>query len=296
MVWLAVAVVVLASALVGVLVAYARELGRFEAFLRNRPLSSNAQLCVGAPLPGCAGLASAVNAQLYAWSCRELKARQDEEGLLEGLAGLSHDIRTPLAGAKGYIQLACAEEDEAERGKCLAMAEQRLDAMQELLDQLFDYTRTLVPADPPSFETVDAMAVLSSVLAGRYPEFADKGWDVRIDSDRETLVVESDGGMLRRLVENVVSNMLKHGAGDSCVSVNGNTMAFSNAMRAGDAVDADMVFERFYRGDGSRNLPGAGLGLPVVRSLCETLGMQAEASVEDGCFSLVLYFPPSECS
>lgn len=293
MVWLAVAVVLLAAALIGVIVAYAHELRRFEAFLHNRPLSSSTQLCVGAPLPGCTGLASAINAQLYASSCRELRTRQDEEGLLEGLAGLSHDIRTPLAGAKGYIQLARAEEDGIERGECLAMAEQRLDAMQALLDQLFEYTRTLVPADPPAFETVDAMAVLSSVLAGRYPEFAEKGWEVRVDSDRETLEVESDEGMLRRLMENIVSNMLKHGDGGSRVSVVGNAMTFSNALRTGDAVDADRVFERFYRGDGSRTRPGAGLGLPVVRSLCETLGMKAEASVEDGRFSLALYFSAS---
>lgn len=270
---------------------YARELGRFETFLRNRPLSSNVQLTVGTHLPGCTGLAQAVNAHMHASSQRELKMRQDEEDLLEGLAGLSHDIRTPLAGAKGYLQLAADETDTTERTQCLHQAERRLDAMQVLLDQLFDYTRTLGTSAPLDLDDVDAFALLSSVLAGRHPEFSQRGWEVHLEGKDGPMPVQADEAALRRVFENVVSNTLRHGAGDVRIRVEGSAMTFSNALAAGDAPDADAVFDRFYRSDAARSETGAGLGLSVVRELCTAMGMQAAAAVEDGRFVIVLSFP-----
>ncbi len=282
-----------AAAVAVVMVLYARELGLYEAFLRNRPLSSNTRLNAGTHLPGCTGLAAAVNAQLYASASREAKTRQDKADLLEGLASLSHDIRTPLAGAKGYLQLACDEANAAERNRCLQQAEQRLNAMQVLLDQLFDYTRTLGSQEMLALDDVDAMATLSGVLAGRYPEFAQAGREVRIDAACDALMVQADENALRRVLENVVSNALKHGDGDVCIRVEDGAMVFSNALLPGDAPDAEAVFDRFYRSDAARSTAGAGLGLPVVRELCAAMGIHASARVEDSEFVIVLAFPPA---
>ena len=72
------------------------------------------------------------------------------------LASLSHDIRTPLMGAKGYLRLAQDEGDEAGRDRRLAAAEARLDDMGALLDQLFAYAQANDPdLAPVSYTHLD---------------------------------------------------------------------------------------------------------------------------------------------
>ena len=84
-------------------------------------------------------LAEAVNAQLDAAQRERLEGQRRQQEFQRDLASLSHDIRTPLMGAKGYLRLAQDEGDEAGRARRLAAAEARLDDMGALLDQLFAY-------------------------------------------------------------------------------------------------------------------------------------------------------------
>ena len=71
----------------------------------------------------------------------------------------------------------------------------------------------------------------------------------------------------------------------------GRAQRVRNGLPEGARPDAARVFERFYRGDASRGSAGAGLGLAVVKNLCDGMGVQASAQVEDGAFQLVLEFP-----
>lgn len=103
-------IALLAMALCVVVLLYRRELMRWVKFMRNRPPASNARLGTEAPLPGSRDVVGCINALLDEASLHERTLKEQDRELLEGLAGLSHDIRTPLAGAKGYVQLAIGEE------------------------------------------------------------------------------------------------------------------------------------------------------------------------------------------
>ena len=118
-------------------VACGRELRRMARFLRGREARSNARMTVEAPGRAFAELAWAVNAQLDAAQQERLDGQRRQQEFQRDLASLSHDIRTPLMGAKGYLRLAQDEGDEAGRTRRLAAAEARLDDMGALLDQLF---------------------------------------------------------------------------------------------------------------------------------------------------------------
>ena len=62
--------------------------------------------------------------------------------LQENLASFSHDVRTPLAGAQGLLQLYAVADRDAERDECVAAAAERLGAMRGLVDALFEYCRS----------------------------------------------------------------------------------------------------------------------------------------------------------
>ena len=105
--------------------AYATELKRIARFLRTRDVHSNARVTSGTPAPGLRDLAEAVNAELDQASRERIAALRSQEEFQRDLSALSHDIRTPLTGAKGYLQLARDERDAAVRDRHLGAASAR---------------------------------------------------------------------------------------------------------------------------------------------------------------------------
>ncbi len=281
--------IVLLGAALAMAVAYARELQRVARFLSESGPESNERLDMACPLPGCAQLTRAVDARLEA--DREILRRRAAEDarFQQELASLSHDIRTPLAGAKGYVQLALDEADASERSVCLASAVKRMDTMQALLDQLFAYTRSMDVDAVRDIQEVDARELLASALAGAHPLFEEQGREVEVRLDEAPIIVRADPEALRRIFDNVIRNAIEHGTGPLRIEQEECALVFSNDIPHGVSIDADRVMERFYQADASRGTGNAGLGLATVQNLCTAMGMQATVHVADGAFTLRLW-------
>ena len=110
---LLVAMLAIGAGLGGVFVVacYQSELSRQARFLARRERASNARLTCGSRLPGMVGLVDAVNAEIDAADAERVRALRASDEFSRGLSALSHDVRTPLTGARGYLQLAREETD-----------------------------------------------------------------------------------------------------------------------------------------------------------------------------------------
>lgn len=261
---------------------YGHELRRMARFLRNRDGRSNSRLTTEMPGPGFADLARAVNGTLDAAEQRQFQ---------RDLASLSHDIRTPLMGAKGYVSLAAEEPDDARRAHYLQAAEARLADMEGLLDALFAYARATDAASDLDRRPLVVLPVLADVLTGQFPAFEERGWEPLVDFPDESLVVEADSEALARMFENLVSNALRYGASAPSIVQRGRSLTFSNKVPDPAAIDVNRLFERFYRADVARAQGGAGLGLAVVASLATAQNIEVEASLEGDELFLTLVFP-----
>ena len=91
--------------------AYRRQLEEMAQVLEETPVDSNLRLTVGMSGAPARRLCRAVNQRLEAARCLRLEAQRGERELRYTMACVSHDIRTPLAGAMGYLQLV-GEEPE----------------------------------------------------------------------------------------------------------------------------------------------------------------------------------------
>ena len=259
---------------------FRRELRRMAGFLRGREARSNARMTVEAPGRAFAELAEAVNAQLDAAQQERLDGQRRQQEFQRDLASLSHDIRTPLMGAKGYLRLAQDEGDEVGRARRLAAAEARLDDMGALLDQLFAYAQANDPDLALDLRPVRVLPVLADVLVGQYPAFERQGWEPHVDFQDEALLADADPEALARIFENLVVNALRHGVSAPTIEQRGGTVTFANEVSDPAALDVERLFERFYRADVSRTSPGSGLGLAVAASLAEAMGMRLDARLE----------------
>ena len=267
-----------------VVACYVTELGRQTRFLTGRDRASNARLTCGSRLPGMVGMVDAVNVEIDVADAERVEALRAADEFSRGLSALSHDVRTPLAGARGYLQLAREEADSTRKDEQLAAADARLASMSALLDELFSYARSADPDTPLELGPVALRPLLEQVLLGHYPEFEERGWEPALACG--DVVVEADGEALSRIVENLVVNALRHGSGPLAVHVRPAgekdlaAIEFSNPVADPSAIDADRLFERFYQADSSRATAGSGLGLSVAAKLAEAQGMTLSARLE----------------
>lgn len=259
---------------------YEKELRRMARFLRQRPARSNERLTVERPGRGFADMASAVNEQLDAMRDERVEGWRRQQEYQRDLASLSHDVRTPLMGAKGYLRLAQDDGDEAARMRRLDAAVERLDDMEGLVDQLFAYARANDPDLELHLRSVAVLPVLAGVLTGHFPAFDQRGWEPEVRFEDEALKADADEAALNRIFENLVGNMLRHGSAAPRIEQRGRVVTFSNEVDDPAGIEVDRLFDRFYRADASRSASGSGLGLAVAAGLAQAMSMRMDAQLD----------------
>ena len=270
------------------LLAYRNQMLEMARVLEETPAESN--LCLTVQMSGAAPrrLCRAVNARLEQGRQLRLEALRGERELKYTMACISHDIRTPLAGAMGYLQL--LEGEQAKRDEYLGVVKRRLEELNGLLEELFLYTRLLNRSLPLECEVTAALPPLWDALAEFYPQLEAAGIAPELHYDREDLQVWANRSSLERVYRNLIANAIRHGGGTLAVSAQEGALCFSNSLGSGLAPDPDHLFDRFYQSSPARGTGGAGLGLAIVRELMEQMGGQVSARLSGAVLEIKLEF------
>ena len=201
------------------------------------------------------------------------------------LAAVSHDLRTPLAAIKASAsalrspQLTVTATDTQE---LLASIEDGADRLQALVDNLLDMSRIDAGIVVPRATKTWVMDLLVSALSGVDPE------RVELDVPPSLGPVMIDGGLVERVVANLVENASRYSPPDVPVRVSaasvGKQLVITVVDRGpGVAVEnMERIFDSFQRlGDAPAGL-GVGLGLAVARGLARSLGGEVSAEETPG--------------
>lgn len=144
----------------------------------------------------------------------QIQYERAERQLKQNITGLAHDIRTPLTGAAGYVQLARECQEPQRQEYYLQVASDRLGELGDMLEELFLYTKLTSEAFAPDIREVQVLPLLSDCLVGLYHRFEEKGISPRVDFAQEGFRVRADEECLRRIFHNLIQNALLHGGGD----------------------------------------------------------------------------------
>lgn len=166
---------------------YRRQMEEMARVLEETPAESNLRLTVGMDSAPARRLCRAVNRRLEEGRRLRAESLKGEQELRYTMACISHDIRTPLAGAMGYLQLLEVEPDRRE--EYLGIVQKRLTELDSLLGELFLYTRLLNEAVPLECGKVAALPPLWEALAEFYPQLEAAGVEPELRFDREELAV-----------------------------------------------------------------------------------------------------------
>ncbi len=207
--------------------------------------------------------------------------RASEDRLRRFVADASHELRTPLTSVRGYAELfrrGAAGDPEA-LGAAMRRIEEEGARMGVLVDELALLAR-LDQHRPLEREPVDLAAVARAAVDGARAIEPDR--PVEIDAPLPVTVL-GDEARLRQVADNLLENARVHTPSGAPVRVRVAVDGAEAVLEVEDSgpgippVDAERVFERFYRADPSRSREhgGGGLGLSIVAAVAEAHGGRA---------------------
>jgi two-component system sensor histidine kinase KdpD len=207
------------------------------------------------------------------------------------LRAVSHDLRTPLAITRAAVDgLASDALEPAERAELVGVVGESTSRLEQLIDDLLDLSRLETGTLTPVVRERSLEEVLPLAVAGHAPG------SVELVLDESVPQVRTDGGLLARVVANLVSNAVRH-AGGVPVRVSAHVLPGTvevHVVDRGPGVPPavrEQMFEPFQR-LGDTGGEGLGLGLAVARGLAAAL--EATLTAEDtpgGGLTMVLALP-----
>jgi len=222
-------------------------------------------------------------------------AEEANIGKTRFLAAAGHDILQPLNAARLYASVLVDKLKAGEDGALVRNVEQALESVEDILGAVLDISRLDTGALKPEPTVFRLDELLSGLALDFMPVAEEKGLDLRIVPT--SLSVRTDRRLLRRLLQNLVSNALKY-------TQEGRVLV--GCRRRGNRVlvevhDTGMgipkskqkaIFQEFHRlDDGMRVAKGLGLGLSIVERISHVLNHPVELSSEankGSCFSVEL--------
>ena len=269
------AVLISALLLVGVSWYFTRRLTRPLEELRERMRTHRPgqPAVTAAPIEGASPEVAAIEAA-YDELLQRYEGHERERALL--LAGVSHDLRSPLARIRMAAGL--LPEDAASAPWREAIA-RNTDVADRLIGSFLDHVRA---GELKLDQRADLAAIARSVAA----EASRGGEPVAVDTPAMLLVERSHPLLLERLLVNLVDNAAKHGRAPVALAVRaqggGACIEVSDAGPGLPEARCAALTDAFARGDAARGTPGTGLGLAIVARIAARMGGTLAFERRDG--------------
>jgi signal transduction histidine kinase len=213
------------------------------------------------------------------------------------IAVLGHDLRNPLAALGGAVRLLQKRPPEDKARTLLAMAEQSVNRMAKLIDDVMDLARGRLGGGLVANRRPTGLRpVFNQVIDEFRASHPGQALEAQFDLEHS---VDCDPGRLAQLLSNLIANAMTHGGGDAPVKVSatengcGLALLVSNRGAPIPPSTLERLFEPFERGQGPHAPQGLGLGLYIASQIARAHGgtLQVTSTDEETCFAFRM--PPA---
>jgi len=213
------------------------------------------------------------------------------------VANVAHELRTPLANLRGYLE-AVGDGVTTASPETITMLHEEVMRLVRLVDALHELSQLDARLPRARFEPVDLGEVVRRMAGLHAGEFSTRSIGLHSDvalSGR----VQADADLLIQALSNLLDNALKYTPSGGTVTVRavqtGQSARLAVTNTGGEIAPEDLpyIFERFYRGEKSRarSSGGAGIGLAIVKEVARVHGGDVGATSEGGETTVWLSFP-----
>jgi signal transduction histidine kinase len=199
-----------------------------------------------------------------------------------------HDLRSPLTVVAGYVdalEQMASDKLNSNEAKCVAAAKRGTNDMRDMITTLLDVSR-LEAGEMPLHLQNQNLAEIAREAANRFvPVLKDR--TLHCEVPPEPVLVSCDADVIRRILENFISNALKFTKSDGTIRVGVQRNAATATMSVsddGEGIPRDQhehIFEKFGQTDsGGKHRHSTGLGLAFCRLAVEAhhgkIGLESE--------------------
>lgn len=209
--------------------------------------------------------------------------QKNEQNRKELIAGISHDLRTPLTSIKAYIEgllegIAATPQMQQKYMKTILVKANDIDRM---VDKLFMFSKLDLGDCPFYPEKLNIGQEIQSLIASNEKEYREKGMHIHCKDIPQDWEMYADPVQLRSAITNILENSLKYKDSETvtveiyCENSAETVSVIIDDNGPGVPPEAlPKLFDVFYRSDPSRNNPnkGSGLGLAITAKILERFG------------------------
>ena len=180
-------------------------------------------------------------------------------------ADVSHELRTPLAVIRGAAELLMANPNLEDKTR------QRLARIERAAIQCTDLTTALLllSRNERGSGSTNLFKVCQALAEANRAQLGNRPIEIIVEG-RQDVVVNAPEAVLAVALGNLIGNACKYTAeGEVRVIVEGDRVHIEDTGHGSSAEDAARLFERGYRGSSAGGTSGGGIGLSIVRRLCE---------------------------
>jgi two-component system sensor histidine kinase KdpD len=253
--------------------------------LRGRPLPATDRRVLGA---FAAYAAAALEQQRLAAEAEAAKPIAEADRMRTALlTAVSHDLRTPLASAKAAVTSLRSPDvhwTDADRNELLATADESLDRLARLVDNLLDMSRLQAGA----LSLFPRPVGVDEIVARSLDDLGPRSMNVVVDIPEALPEVRVDPAILERVVVNLTENALRYSPPGKPPMLTASALADQVELRVVDRgpgipeKERDRMFVPFQRLGDTDNTTGVGLGLALARGFTEAMGGTLNAEETPG--------------
>ena len=234
------------------------------------------------------------------------QGKKDEMNRRELIAGISHDLRTPLTSIKGYIEgleTGVASTPQM-RENYFRIIKNKTADLEHIIEQLFLFSKLEMDEFPMTIKRIDLAPAITDMIEELLPEYGSRGLAIKITGMPENIHVNADVFMLRSVIINILENSAAYKTGErGRIEIGAQAINKSVFLRLADdgpGIHAEMLpklFDAFYRTDPSRSRrtgdrTGSGLGLAISTKIIERMVGRISAELPPtGGLAIVIELP-----
>ncbi len=215
----------------------------------------------------------------------------------ELITNVSHDLKTPITSIISYISLLKNPElGEEERREYLDVLDRQSAKLKKLTEDVVEASKAASGVLTVRLETLNASELLEQCVGEFSVRLRDAGLEPVVRLPREAANISADGDLLSRVLQNLMTNVLKYAQSgtrvyfDLDIREDNVYITSKNISREPLNITVDELMERFVRGDSSRHSEGSGLGLSIAKSLTELMGGTLNLILDGDLFKAELVF------
>lgn len=222
-------------------------------------------------------LVSRINSLILGYHGAAEDQKRNEVLTRQFISDISHDIRTPLTSILGYIDELAENPSisEEDRNRYIGVIASKGRTLHKFIDDMFEYVKLEADNTAVRLTKQNLSELVRKMLCFMYQDLAKEGFTAEVGMPEEDLYVLGDETSINRILQNLLSNVLRYGKpGSFGITVREESgKVWVDIWNYGGGISQDelkFIFSRLYRSQ-DRSRGGSGFGLAIAKRLVQNI-------------------------